>query len=179
MGETTGRASPDGTGRLGESGARPSSSPLSGSRERRRTPELRGSVRRAPITAHAQPNDSAKLRLVRLIALFVVLLAVAGCSSDEQSSPPPPDAADTRFLDGGRDEFEAYVAEQRGTPVVVNKWASWCGPCRAEFPFFESQAKERASTVEFVGVNSNDNDADAARFLDDYPVPFKHFKDPN
>ena len=116
---------------------------------------------------------------MRLIALFVALLAVAGCSSDEQASPPPPDAADTRFLDGGRDEFEAYVAEQRGTPVVVNKWASWCGPCRAEFPFFESQAKERASTVEFVGVNSNDNDADAARFLDDYPVPFKHFKDPN
>ena len=71
------------------------------------------------------------------------------------------------------------MAEQRGTPVVVNKWASWCGPCRAEFPFFESQAKERAGTVEFVGVNSNDNDADAARFLDDYPVPFKHFKDPN
>ena len=63
--------------------------------------------------------------------------------------------------------------------MVVNKWASWCGPCRAEFPFFGSQAKERASTVAFVGVNSNDNDADAARFLDEYPVPFQHFKDPD
>ena len=63
--------------------------------------------------------------------------------------------------------------------MVVNKWASWCGPCRAEFPFFGSQAKKRDGDVVFVGVNSSDNDGDARDFLADYPVPFPHFKDPD
>jgi cytochrome c biogenesis protein CcmG/thiol:disulfide interchange protein DsbE len=61
---------------------------------------------------------------------------------------------------------------------VVNKWASWCGPCRLEFPFFRSQAEKRSGEVVFLGVNSNDNRAAAEEFLKEEPVPFKHFEDP-
>ena len=61
---------------------------------------------------------------------------------------------------------------------MVNKWASWCGPCRAEFPYFRDQAKRRKGDIVFVGVNSNDNDGDARDFLADNPVPYEHFKDP-
>ena len=50
--------------------------------------------------------------------------------------------------------------------MVVNKWASWCGPCRAEFPFFQSQSVKRGKRIAFLGVDGNDNDADAAEFLD-------------
>ncbi|MGH2783383.1 MAG: TlpA family protein disulfide reductase, partial [Thermoleophilaceae bacterium] len=81
-------------------------------------------------------------------------------------------------LQGGPAAFERYIAKQRGTPVVVNKWASWCGPCRYEFPFLRSQAAKRKGEVAFVGLNAEDNRADAQDFLAENPVPFKHFEDP-
>ncbi|MBI3361104.1 MAG: redoxin domain-containing protein, partial [Chloroflexi bacterium] len=45
------------------------------------------------------------------------------------------------------------LREARGTPVVLNFWATWCPPCRAEIPHFESIWKERGGAVMFVGVN--------------------------
>ena len=107
----------------------------------------------------------------RFAALLLLLAAVAGCNSDDAA----PSAA---FLPGGRDAFEARIENERGKPVVVNKWASWCGPCRLEFPFFRSQAEKRKGDVVFLGVNSNDNRRDAEEFLKEEPVPFKHFEDP-
>ena len=83
------------------------------------------------------------------------------------------------LLDGGAEAFEDRLAELEGHPVVVNKWASWCGPCRAEFPFFQEQAEKRAGEVAFLGVDSSDNDADAISFLDEFPVPYPSYKDPD
>jgi cytochrome c biogenesis protein CcmG, thiol:disulfide interchange protein DsbE len=114
---------------------------------------------------------SAILRGVRRLAPLLVLVALAGCNSD--SGP-----ATTNFFKGGRDAFEALIQKERGTPVVVNKWASWCGPCRLEFPFFRKQAEKREGEVVFIGVNSNDDRSSAEKFLKEEPVPFKHFDDP-
>jgi cytochrome c biogenesis protein CcmG, thiol:disulfide interchange protein DsbE len=111
---------------------------------------------------------------VRRLAIVAVGLLLAACNSDEGSKPAKgPDP----LVDGGRPAFEAFVSNQRGKPVVVNKWASWCGPCRAEFPYFHDQARKHKDVV-FVGVNSNDNDGDARDFLADNPVPYKSFRDP-
>jgi cytochrome c biogenesis protein CcmG/thiol:disulfide interchange protein DsbE len=115
---------------------------------------------------------SANLSPVRFLAIALAGLTLAACNSDDgggQASAPSP------YLTG---DFEAYIAKQ-DKPVVVNKWASWCGPCRSEFPFFGSQAKKRKGEVVFVGVNSQDNRADAKEFLEEHPVPYKHFEDPN
>jgi cytochrome c biogenesis protein CcmG, thiol:disulfide interchange protein DsbE len=115
---------------------------------------------------------SVNLRAVRFLAIALAAVALAGCSSDddaESASGPSP------YLSG---DFEAFVAKQ-DKPVVVNKWASWCGPCRHEFPFFRSQARKRKGEVVFVGVNSQDNRADAREFLAEHPVPFRHFEDPD
>lgn len=114
---------------------------------------------------------SAILRRVRRLAPLLVLIALAGCNSD--SGP-----ATANFFKGGRDAFEARIEKERGTPVVVNKWASWCGPCRLEFPFFREQAEKRKGEVVFIGVNSNDTRSDAEQFLEEQPVPFRHFEDP-
>jgi cytochrome c biogenesis protein CcmG, thiol:disulfide interchange protein DsbE len=112
---------------------------------------------------------------VRRLAFLAVCLALGACGSDGGSKPPPgPDP----LLEGGRPAFEAFIEKQRGTPVVVNKWASWCGPCRAEFPYLRDQAKLHKGDVVFIGVDSDDNDGDARSFLADNPIPFKHFKDP-
>jgi cytochrome c biogenesis protein CcmG/thiol:disulfide interchange protein DsbE len=114
---------------------------------------------------------SAILRGVRRFAPLLVLIALAGCSSD--SGPPTAD-----FYKGGRDAFEALIHKERGTPIVVNKWASWCGPCRLEFPFFRDQANKRKGEVAFIGVNSNDSRSAAVKFLKQEPVPYRHFDDP-
>jgi cytochrome c biogenesis protein CcmG, thiol:disulfide interchange protein DsbE len=106
----------------------------------------------------------------RLTAVFLALSALAGCNS----SDGPPSAS---FVPGGKDQFEKAV-QRADKPVVVNKWASWCGPCRLEFPFFRDQAKKRKGRVAFIGVNSNDNRGDAEDFLKEEPVPYKHFEDP-
>jgi cytochrome c biogenesis protein CcmG, thiol:disulfide interchange protein DsbE len=111
---------------------------------------------------------------MRLLAIAIAGLALVSCGSDDRGEAP---AGPSPYLPGGVDAFEAYVAKQ-DMPVVVNKWASWCGPCRFEFPFLESQAKKRKGEVAFVGVNSDDNPADAREFLADHSVPYKHFEDP-
>jgi cytochrome c biogenesis protein CcmG/thiol:disulfide interchange protein DsbE len=126
-------------------------------------------------------------------ASLIVMLALAGCGSDDPESvpadpaqlkgAPPPIAAlhkqGSELLDGGPDAFKARIAGLKGHPVVVNKWASWCPPCRAEFPFFQKHSARLARKVAFIGVDSNDNDDDAREFLKEFPVPYPSYKDPS
>jgi cytochrome c biogenesis protein CcmG, thiol:disulfide interchange protein DsbE len=133
---------------------------------------------------------------VRKFGTILVCAAVAltGCNSGDDPQSQPAQASElagapaplarlhdqsNELLDGGAKVFEKRVRSLRGYPVVVNKWASWCGPCRFEFPFFQQQAAKRAKKVAFVGVNSDDNDGNAEKFLDEFPVPFPSYKDPS
>jgi cytochrome c biogenesis protein CcmG/thiol:disulfide interchange protein DsbE len=82
-----------------------------------------------------------------------------------------------RLLDGGVEAFEARLAELRGTPVVVNQWASWCPPCRAEFGMFQRLAEKYAGRVAFLGVDMQDDREAARAFLDELPTPYPHYFD--
>jgi cytochrome c biogenesis protein CcmG/thiol:disulfide interchange protein DsbE len=83
------------------------------------------------------------------------------------------------LLAGGKDAFEARLRELRGHPVVINKWASWCGPCRAEFPIFQEVATARGREVAFVGVDGKDKRPAATSFLERFPIPFPSYEDPD
>lgn len=83
------------------------------------------------------------------------------------------------ILDDGLDGFDARLAELEaaGVPVVVNKWASWCGPCREEFPDFQSLAIEQGGEVAFIGLLSDDGPDTGETFLRDFPLPYPSYLD--
>ena len=131
-------------------------------------------------------------RTLTLLVVLATAAALGACGSDPSQAPAArsADGGPTgkraisrlrseagRLLDGGPRAFEQRLAELRGHPVVVNQWASWCAPCRAEFPFFRAQAVRLAGRVAFLGVNSQDSRSGAAAFLKERPVPFPHFYD--
>ena len=133
-----------------------------------------------------------------LLAVAVVIgMAQARKAEDEDKAPKAPafdltqakrqlagapepfaglHAQSAMLLDDG---FTARLKTLEGHPVVVNKWASWCGPCRAEFPIFQRLSTRLGKEVAFVGLNAGDNRDDAAQFLKRYPVPFPSYTDPD
>jgi cytochrome c biogenesis protein CcmG/thiol:disulfide interchange protein DsbE len=64
------------------------------------------------------------------------------------------------------------LAALEGVPVVVNQWASWCPPCRAEFPFFAEMAERYRDQVAFFGLNSRDQRGAAEAFLEQHRVSY-------
>jgi cytochrome c biogenesis protein CcmG/thiol:disulfide interchange protein DsbE len=89
-------------------------------------------------------------------------------------------AADADTLAGeGEDALKARLAKLEGHPVVVNIWASWCGPCRAEFPFFADAVAEHGDKVAFLGIDFSDDRDSANRFLKEIPPGFASIYDPD
>lgn len=135
--------------------------------------------------------------VLAVAAVLVVGLTQAGSGGSETGAPrfdlgaakqslagaPAPlaglHAQSSELLDGGTRAFRRRMKALRGRPVVVNKWASWCGPCRTEFPAFQQLGTQLGKRVAFVGVNAKDNRADAAGFLEEFPLPFPSYIDPD
>jgi cytochrome c biogenesis protein CcmG, thiol:disulfide interchange protein DsbE len=84
-----------------------------------------------------------------------------------------------RLIPTDKAKFADLIAGLKGHPVVINKWASWCAPCRGEFPVLQSTSVTYGKRVAFLGLDSKDNDADAARFLRHFPVPYPSYVDRN
>ncbi|WP_445148105.1 TlpA family protein disulfide reductase [Baekduia sp. Peel2402] len=75
--------------------------------------------------------------------------------------------------------YDDQIAALKGHPIVVNKWAAWCGPCRAEFPVLQETSTKLGKQVAFVGLDANDNDEQATKFLKQFPVPYPSYVDRN
>jgi cytochrome c biogenesis protein CcmG/thiol:disulfide interchange protein DsbE len=134
-----------------------------------------------------------------ICASLVLALGLGACGGDDVGNPDsevsldeatapleegPPQLVEVRaqaneLLGGGAGAFGERLDELQGTPVVVNKWASWCGPCRFEFPFFQSQAEERGEDVAFLGVDAGDSEDAANTFLTELPLPYPSYSDPD
>ena len=76
-------------------------------------------------------------------------------------------------------KFAKVISGLKGHPIVINKWASWCAPCRGEFPVLQSTSVRYGKSVAFIGLDSKDNDGDAQKFLGHFPVPYPSYVDRN
>ena len=81
------------------------------------------------------------------------------------------------IVESDPESFARELRALRGHPVVVNAWATWCGPCKLEFPYFQRAATRLGKRVAFVGLNVQDNREGAERFLEERPVPYPSFED--
>jgi cytochrome c biogenesis protein CcmG/thiol:disulfide interchange protein DsbE len=134
-------------------------------------------------------------QVLTLAAAAVFVLAGCGGSGDETATAKTPNYraalagaprplarlyshGDT-LVTAGTQAFQVQLDAVRGYPVVVNKWASWCEPCRREFPYLQRLSARFGKRVAFIGVDANDSDAAARTFLEEFPLPYPSFTDPD
>ncbi len=135
------------------------------------------------------------LAAAAVAAALVVGLTQAGGDTEEPRSQGPSLTAAQRALEGappplarlhgaagelrggGKGAYREQLEALRGYPVVVNAWASWCGPCKLEFPFFQQATARLGKRIAFLGLNVNDNADEARAFLAKEPVPYPHIVD--
>ncbi len=80
---------------------------------------------------------------------------------------PAPDFTLT-MLDG-----QAFtLSDQQGTPIVLNFWATWCGPCQNEMPALQMASERFQDRVRIIGVDQGESAADVQRFIDEMGVTF-------
>lgn len=109
-----------------------------------------------------------------VLAAGVAGVAVVRGAPDGRTQSSAAVAVDLVDFDG--DAFT--LAEYRGTPVVVNFWASWCPSCAAEMPAFESVYQAFKGEVEFVGINNNDDRQAAVELARTTGVSYRLAEDP-
>lgn len=111
-----------------------------------------------------------------LVALLTVNVAGPGAAVDTPVVGRPAPAFDLQTLDGGR----LSLADLRGSPVVVNFWASWCVPCREEAPLLTAAARAyEAQGLRVVGIVYQDSAESARDFMARYTQTYPGLLDPD
>jgi thiol-disulfide isomerase/thioredoxin len=124
--------------------------------------------------------------LVRIVVAVVVMGVIGAIvvAASGGSSRPPGDgsvslpSSPTALPTVTNDQFRSILAGLKGTVVVVNIWASWCGPCVAEAPGLAQLSTTYAGRVQFVGVDIADQPAPARAFIRRFGWTYPSVADP-
>jgi peroxiredoxin len=109
------------------------------------------------------------MRLIPALALLTILLC-AVAPADAAVNPGAPAPA---FTLAARDGGKLSLADLKGQVVMINFWATWCGPCRQEMPLL-AQLHDKYEPLGFtmLGVNVEPDSAAAVAWLKNVPVNF-------
>jgi thiol-disulfide isomerase/thioredoxin len=88
----------------------------------------------------------------------------------------PTDVAELPSFDAST--FDSLLGELRGTPVLVNVWGSWCGPCRDEATTLNDAHERFGHDVQFVGVDILDSRGSARGFMEEFGSRYPSVFDP-
>ncbi|HTG46220.1 MAG TPA: TlpA disulfide reductase family protein [Actinomycetota bacterium] len=125
----------------------------------------------------------------RSVLVVAALLGLAGCTSGATGSLsiPATNAASASLLPTSADalppmdpdQLHQLLTELKGTPVVLNFWASWCEPCKTETPLLVAAHRRLGAQVQFVGVDLQDSAAGARRFIAQQDITYPSVFDPS
>jgi len=107
----------------------------------------------------------------------VALALLAACGSTGSTGKGSVGTTAPGFVTSDVDGNRVRLADFSGRPVLVNFWASWCVPCRTEFPVLRSLT-EAHPDVKVLGVVFNDSAAAARKFLDEQDATWPGLLDP-
>ena len=103
-----------------------------------------------------------------------------GTEGTQESAPELQEAPEFTVydLDGNAVRFSDRVGEK---PIIINFWATWCGPCKSEMPHFEKAFKEYGDRIDFMMINPtdgvNDTKENVAKFLSETGYTFPVYYD--
>lgn len=118
------------------------------------------------------------MRITRVLgaSLALLILAALGWGLVHASSRPDAKSVSGRVApDLAIQAFDGptvSVSGLRGTPIVLNFWASWCVPCRQEAPVLNAAARKYAGRVQFLGADIQDSDQAARQFQAEVQAPY-------
>lgn len=123
----------------------------------------------------------AGLLIIGLVSLVLLSKPETTAASESYTSVVPvavnfpAPVLDLTDIEGNQSSLEDY----RGQVVLVNNWATWCPPCRAEMPTLEAYFQEHSQEdFTLIGIEAGDPQADVAKFVTEYQLSFPIWLDP-
>ena len=110
--------------------------------------------------------------VVALLGFLVWGLVKKGDSSLAVGEPVPVATLPT-LPEGGEGSIEDY----RGQWVLMNVWASWCGPCKAESPALDRFEEKNRDRIVVLGIDTKDLSEDAMNFIREFNIKYPQFRD--
>ncbi len=123
-----------------------------------------------------------KNRTLLSITFLAILVLIASCdqetgATDGNTENPAAKSFTLESL-GGNEEIG--LENFKGKPIVINFWATWCGPCKQEIPFFEKTWKEyKDKGVVFIGIDVMDDKENAEEFIETLGISYTNLYDPS
>jgi thiol-disulfide isomerase/thioredoxin len=126
------------------------------------------------------PLPLSRRRIPAAVLVVVGMLASVAPATAQQASPPTVPVGQTLpdALMTGLNGPSRSIASFRGRPLIVNVWASWCGPCRAEAASLERLAGSQAGRrYTVIGISTDDHRGNALKWLAHSKATLSHFID--